>query len=503
LGTLAVLLVLLGAGAVLTGRVGYVVTDGISMEPLYHTGDLVIIAQASSYHVGEIVAYHGDLDGHLVVLHRIVGGNGTSGFVLKGDNNHSTDPVHPKAGQVIGRAVLHIPKVGKIITSPEIRALLALIIVVVLVSLLVGPRRKPALKPRRGPALEPRAPAAPAQALLGSGVGRSVVSPLLRPSGAGPWVGTARPMRPPSNSSPWVGTVSPLLRSSAGPALARPPVGQGVRRDAAPTPHVTGSALVGQRRPPAPWEILAGLTVLVGMALGLSFLVGSPKAPPTPPTFTQTSVLTYHARTPTSATYPSGQIVTGDPVFLRLVDRLGISYFYSANSPASLVRGTVRLVAVVSGENGWQMTLPLVRATSLKDGHLHLATTLDLARIGAIATQVSESTETYTGTLGVSVTAVSSISFHGARPVTTKLVLPLTLSALELTLDNATPAQTAHGLGVSGTDPLNTVAPPAHHSSPWHEIRLGLICALLLLIAATVAAIPSSEGEERREPSEG
>ena len=98
---------------------------------------------------------------------------------------------------------------------------------------------------------------------------------------------------------------------------------------------------------------------------------------------------------------------------------------------------------------------------------------------------------------------MSSISFHGARPVTTKLVLPLTLSALELTLDNATPAQTAHGLGVSGTDPLNTVAPPAHHSSPWHEIRLGLICALLLLIAATVAAIPSSEGEERREPSEG
>ncbi len=67
LGAISALLVLVGVGAIVTGRVGYVVTNGISMEPLYHTGDLVFIAQASSYHVGEIVAYHGDLDGHLVV----------------------------------------------------------------------------------------------------------------------------------------------------------------------------------------------------------------------------------------------------------------------------------------------------------------------------------------------------------------------------------------------------------------------------------------------------
>jgi signal peptidase I len=48
LGAISVLLVLLGAGAVITGRLGYVVTDGISMEPLYHTGDLVVIAPTTS-----------------------------------------------------------------------------------------------------------------------------------------------------------------------------------------------------------------------------------------------------------------------------------------------------------------------------------------------------------------------------------------------------------------------------------------------------------------------
>jgi signal peptidase I len=504
LGAVSALLVLLGAGAILTGRVGYVVTDGISMEPLYHTGDLVVVAHASSYHVGEIVAYHGDLDGHLVVLHRIVGGNATSGFDMKGDNNHSIDPIHPKASQVIGRAILHIPKVGILMKSPELRALIALVIVVVLLSLVVDPRRRPALQPPGRLVPEPRRmPAASPQALLSSGVGRSVVSPLLRPSGPSQWVGASRQTLPPSTSGPWVGTVSPLLRSSRGPAAARPPAGRGVLSGATTAPEVTRPAPVGERRVPAPWQIFAGLALSVVIAFALSFLVGSPRPMSTPPTFTQTGGLAYHARTAPSATYPSGQIVTGDAVFLKLVHRLGISYFFSTDAPASWVRGTVRLGAVVSGENGWQISLPLVRATPLKAGHLDLAATLDLARIEAIATQVSESTGTYTGTLSVNLTAVSNISFERAKAVTTTVELPLTLSAAELIMSSGTTTQTTHGAAKTYTSALNTVAPAPRPSSLAHEIRLGLIGALLLLIAATVAAIPSSEPEERREPQEG
>jgi hypothetical protein len=219
--------------------------------------------------------------------------------------------------------------------------------------------------------------------------------------------------------------------------------------------------------------------------------------------FTQTGALTYHARTPATATYPTGRVVTGDTVFLKLVDRLGISYFYSTDAFASWVRGTVQLSAVVSGQNGWQISLPLVRATPLKAGHLDLAATLYPARIQAIANQVSKSTGTYTGTLTVTVTAVSIISFDGAKPVTTKLELPLTLSAVELIMSSGSTTPTAHGPAVTHTSQLNTVAPPPRNSSPWHEIRLGLIGALLLLIAATVAATPTSESEERRKPGEG
>ena len=87
--------VALVAAAFATGLIGYVDTNGDSMEPLYHTGDLVVIVRADQYHAGEVVAYHGGTGGQLVTLHRIVGGN-TNGFVIKGDNNRSVDPTHPR-----------------------------------------------------------------------------------------------------------------------------------------------------------------------------------------------------------------------------------------------------------------------------------------------------------------------------------------------------------------------------------------------------------------------
>jgi signal peptidase I len=102
----------IGAWAVLTGQLSYVVTYGVSMNPVYYKGDLVLIWREDSYQVGQIVAYHGTQPGQKV-LHRIIGGDATSGFVFKGDNNKSIDPVEPKADHLIGHAFLHIPKAGK------------------------------------------------------------------------------------------------------------------------------------------------------------------------------------------------------------------------------------------------------------------------------------------------------------------------------------------------------------------------------------------------------
>ena len=96
----------------LGGRADWVMVSGTSMLPRLHTGDLVLVEHQSSYHVGEVVAYrvpkHEIGAGH-VVIHRIIGGNGTTGWTMKGDNRTAPDLWYPTNHDVIGTKELRIP----------------------------------------------------------------------------------------------------------------------------------------------------------------------------------------------------------------------------------------------------------------------------------------------------------------------------------------------------------------------------------------------------------
>ena len=112
--------------ALASGQIAIVTTHGVSMNPVYYQGDLVIVARASSYSVGDIAAYELSGKGE-VALHRIIGGNGDA-FIFKGDNNQSIDPTRPRGDELVGRAVLHIPQGGlwlQTLTSPPVLGLLA------------------------------------------------------------------------------------------------------------------------------------------------------------------------------------------------------------------------------------------------------------------------------------------------------------------------------------------------------------------------------------------
>lgn len=99
------------APPVLGGRNSYVITDGISMLPKFHAGDLVILREESSYHVGEVAGYHNGQLG-VVVMHRIVAIN-DGHYEFKGDNNDFTDSYHPTKRQIVGAEWLHLAGVGK------------------------------------------------------------------------------------------------------------------------------------------------------------------------------------------------------------------------------------------------------------------------------------------------------------------------------------------------------------------------------------------------------
>lgn len=93
------------------GPTSYVITDGTSMLPTFHGDGLVMTRKDSSYHVGEVVAYH-NAQLHSVVMHRIVGMDGNH-FIFKGDNNPHADFYHPVQSEIVGREWIYIPNGGK------------------------------------------------------------------------------------------------------------------------------------------------------------------------------------------------------------------------------------------------------------------------------------------------------------------------------------------------------------------------------------------------------
>lgn len=102
----------------LGGGATYVMVRGVSMEPTYHTGDLVIARAQPSYAIGDIVAYkvpQGDVGAGLTVIHRIIGGSPAAGYIMRGDNNPAPDDWHPKAANIEGKAWLLIPRGGQVL----------------------------------------------------------------------------------------------------------------------------------------------------------------------------------------------------------------------------------------------------------------------------------------------------------------------------------------------------------------------------------------------------
>jgi signal peptidase I len=112
-----------------THRVAYVVTNGVSMQPLYHAGDLVVLAKKDSYHVGDIVAYRAE---DIIVLHRIIDGH-SNAWITQGDNNESVDAPRPTTSDMLGRAVFHIPQGGtwlsRLLSPPVLSAIAFLLLI--------------------------------------------------------------------------------------------------------------------------------------------------------------------------------------------------------------------------------------------------------------------------------------------------------------------------------------------------------------------------------------
>lgn len=96
----------------LGGRATYVFVSGSSMFPRLVNGDFVVMHRQRSYHVGDIVAYHipkGDLGAGKLVIHRIIGGSPQRGYLMRGDNRHTSDDWSPRPSDIAGKLWLRVP----------------------------------------------------------------------------------------------------------------------------------------------------------------------------------------------------------------------------------------------------------------------------------------------------------------------------------------------------------------------------------------------------------
>lgn len=159
-GAVAVLVVAAFAGCwwtflrpafIADGPVQLINVHGESMEPGLSTGDVALVYRRDSYSPGDVVAYRSGRtpDGDLVgsgsfIIHRITGGNGADGFVLRGDNTSSDDPWQPIHTDVAGEMVFSVPTIGTAVgwLSRPVHA--GALLAAVFVTLVLGaePRRR-------------------------------------------------------------------------------------------------------------------------------------------------------------------------------------------------------------------------------------------------------------------------------------------------------------------------------------------------------------------------
>ncbi|MHB1243482.1 MAG: signal peptidase I [Gaiellaceae bacterium] len=134
---------------------------------------------------------------------------------------------------------------------------------------------------------------------------------------------------------------------------------------------------------PLPLLGAAGVALLLCAGVGiLAFTRPSTTTEPVAEAYVHQGRLEYSSDVRRSAVYPDGRVSTGDPVFLRLVPALKLSFDYRVESRAPVqARGRVRLDARISDGRGWERVLPVGRERAFEGPRATVAGTLDLAAL--------------------------------------------------------------------------------------------------------------------------
>jgi hypothetical protein len=117
------------------------------MEPMLHTGDLVLASRNLDYRTGDLVVYANDTG---LVIHRLDSGSPETGWRTKGDNNDWVDSWTVPDQHILGEFRGAIPRAGSLIAWIGDHP----IGFAAVMSLLLGAAYLPRRRHRRSPALQ-------------------------------------------------------------------------------------------------------------------------------------------------------------------------------------------------------------------------------------------------------------------------------------------------------------------------------------------------------------
>lgn len=122
----------------LGGATSFVVVAGHSMEPTYHTGDVLLVRTTGHPQPGDIAVYRSTngsiVDEHLVV-HRVVGRTHHGRYTFQGDNRATADDGHPTSRDIVGRPIVNLGPLPSSLLAILPRFLAALVSVAVTIKL--------------------------------------------------------------------------------------------------------------------------------------------------------------------------------------------------------------------------------------------------------------------------------------------------------------------------------------------------------------------------------
>ena len=139
-------------GIGLFGYRAYIITSD-SMEPSINNGDVIIIKQydESEIHVSDVITFEQNQE---IITHRIqkIEEDQTTKekiYITKGDNNNIEDSENIKYSAIIGKCVLTIPYLGKIILVLENKLIVLIIILIILILCFLKIQKQEKLENRR------------------------------------------------------------------------------------------------------------------------------------------------------------------------------------------------------------------------------------------------------------------------------------------------------------------------------------------------------------------